>query len=95
VILEVWSLLQARLGMEAVGVFHRDFWPLLDVVPVTDALLAKGVARCMGAARRELSLTDCVSLELAVELGISSAFAIDRHFREAGLVLPDDASWLE
>jgi predicted nucleic acid-binding protein len=95
VVLEVWSLLQSRLGMTAVEVFHREFWPLFDLEPLTEGLLARGVARCLGAKRRELSLTDCVSLELAAEMGLDRAFAFDRHFREAGLLLPDDTSWME
>jgi predicted nucleic acid-binding protein len=94
VLLEVWSLLQAQLGLEAVGVFHRDYWPLCAVVPVTEHLVARGAARCIGAARRDLSLTDCVSFELGAEQGIASAFAFYRHFREAGFILPDDPGWL-
>jgi predicted nucleic acid-binding protein len=93
VLLELWSLLQTRLGMEAVRVFHRDFWPLCDLVPVSEGLLARGAARCLGAWRRELSLADCISFELGSERGIASAFAFDRHFREAGFVLPDDPAW--
>ena len=94
VFLEVWSLLQARLGLEAVHVLHRDLRPFFDMRPVTDGLLSRGVARCLGARLRDLSLTDCVSLELAVEMGIDRAFAFDRHFREAGLMLPDDPAWM-
>jgi predicted nucleic acid-binding protein len=93
VLLETWSLLQARLGMEAVGTFHRDFWPLCDLVPVTESLIARGAARCLGAGRRDVSLADCVTFELGSERGIASAFAFDRHFREAGFVLPEDPDW--
>ena len=79
--------------MEAAGVFQRDYWPLCDVIPVSESLLAQGAARCIGAGRRDLSLTDCVSFELGAERGIAAAFAFDRHFREAGFILPEDAGW--
>jgi len=90
---ELWTLLQARLGMESVAVFQRDYLPLFTLLPVTDILLARGISRCLGAGRRDLSLTDCVSLEIVSEQGIDCAFAFDRHFRDAGLALPGDPSW--
>jgi predicted nucleic acid-binding protein len=41
------------------------------------------------SARRRLSLVDCTSFEVMRRLGITSAFAIDRHFVEQGFeVLP-------
>ena len=93
VIVETWSLIQARLGMAAVEIFHRDFWPLLTPHRVSEEILSRGMARCLGARRRDLSLADCVTFELAASEGISGAFAFDVHFREAGLRLPDDPSW--
>ncbi len=93
VLQDLWALLQARLGMEGVVVFQRDYLPLFLLWPVTGDLLARGMSRCLGAGRRDLSLTDCVSLEIATDQGINRAFAFDRHFREAGLLLPGDSSW--
>lgn len=93
VLQELWTLLQARLGMEGVVVFQRDYLPLFLLWPVTGDLLARGMSRCLGAGRRDLRLTDCVSLEIATDQGINRAFAFDRHFREAGLLLPGDSSW--
>ena len=55
VLLERWSLLQARPGMEAVEVFQRDYQPLLTAKLVTESLLSRGIARCLGAKRRDPS----------------------------------------
>ena len=93
VLLEVWSLIQARLGMDAVVVFHRDYLPLMTRISLTEEMVSRGMARCLGAARRDLSLTDCVSFEVASHHGITRAFALDRHFKEAGFLLPGDPSW--
>jgi predicted nucleic acid-binding protein len=80
--------------MQAVQMFHRDFLPLFTRRPVPTEIVDRGIARCLGAARRGLSLTDCVSFELAREAGIARAFAFDRHFRAAGLLLPGDPRFL-
>src|SRR5262245_36379089 len=51
VLQELWSLLQARLGMEGVAVFQRDYLPLFALLPVSENLLARGISRCLGAGR--------------------------------------------
>jgi predicted nucleic acid-binding protein len=95
VLLETWSLLQARLGFEAVEVFVNDFLPLVRLDQVSGDLLARGLTRCRVAKRRELSLTDCVSIEFLRERGISSAFCFDRHLQAEGFRIPGMGSWLE
>ena len=94
VLLETWSLLQARLGLDAVEVFVRDFLPLMRVEPVSEPLLSRAMTRCRAARVRDLSLTDCVSIEFMLDRGIESALAFDRHFRESGVRLPGDRTWL-
>lgn len=93
ILLEVWSLLQARLGFKALDVFQRDFLPLLELHSVAETILERAMARCMTWRRRDLSLTDCVSLELMNEKGVRSAFAFDRHFLEEGFLLPGGPTW--
>jgi predicted nucleic acid-binding protein len=90
---ETWSLIQARLGHEALDVFERDFLPVFVVEPVSEETLRRAMSRCRVARRRHLSLTDCVTVEFAEERGIRSALAFDRHLREAGLRLPTQADW--
>jgi uncharacterized protein len=93
VLLESWSLIQARLGMAAVESFHRDFMPLMTPSRISEKVLSRSMARCLGAHRRELSLADCVSFELAGDEGISRAFAFDAHFQQAGLRTQEEPSW--
>ena len=50
---------------------------------VQDALLAV-ISALLAAAKKNLSLVDCVSFELMGNLGIRTAFAFDAHFKDAG-----------
>jgi uncharacterized protein len=84
VLLETTTLLQSRTGMAVVRDFTQDLAPLLTVEWVTSEIHQAGVGALLGAARRHLSLTDCVSFEVMRRLGIRHAFAFDRHFREQG-----------
>ena len=48
-----------------------------------------GVAALLTAARRRLSLVDCISFEIMRERKIRSVFAFDNHYRDAGFnVIP-------
>ena len=53
---------------------------------VQDALLAV-ISALLAAAKKNLSLVDCVSFELMGNLGIRTAFAFDAHFKDAGFGL--------
>ena len=86
VLCEIVALLQHRLGMDAVRVFHDDIMPLLVVEWVSAELHRVGVAGVLAARRRDLSLVDCVSFEVMRHQGIQAAFAFDKHFREQGFV---------
>ncbi|MBI4581568.1 MAG: hypothetical protein HY718_17855 [Planctomycetes bacterium] len=52
--------------------------------PTDEELHQAGMAAVLTAARRRLSLTDCVSFEVMRRRGIRQAPAFDRHFREQG-----------
>jgi len=43
-----------------------------------------GVAAMLAAARRKLSLVDCVSFQTMRYHGVRIAFCFDAHFREQG-----------
>lgn len=94
VLLECFTLIQGRLGMDAIEVFHRDFMPLLERRSISPEIVARGIARGLGARRRDLSLTDCVTFELARDASIARAFAFDRHFRDAGFLVPGDPRFI-
>lgn len=84
VLLETTSLLQARLGLQAVRLFQEDITPLLTIEWVDAQLHQAGMTAVLTASRRGLSLTDCIRFEVMRRRGIRKAFAFDRHFREQG-----------
>ena len=84
VLIETFALLQSRLGFEAVREFQENVVPVLQVEFVTPEMHRLGVAALLAAARRGLSLVDCVSFEVMRESGLKSAFTFDGHFRAYG-----------
>jgi len=40
----------------------------------------------LAAARKKLSLVDCVSFETMRLLGVTAAFTLDKHFKEQGFM---------
>jgi predicted nucleic acid-binding protein len=84
VLVETFALVQHRLGMEAVRVLQEDVVPVLRVEWVDEATHESGVAAMLTAARRQLSLVDCVSFIAMRRLGIKTVFAFDDHFAEQG-----------
>lgn len=84
ILVEALALVQRRLGMEAVRVLQEDVAPILRVEWVDESTHDAGVAALLTAARRELSLVDCVSFNVMRRLGIKTAFTFDDHFAEQG-----------
>ncbi len=84
VLLETFALVQRRLGIQAVRVLDQDVAPVLNVEWVNSTLHTMGVAMVLTAARRHLSLVDCVSFETMRRLGIQRAFTFDQHFADQG-----------
>ena len=89
VLVESFALLQSRLGMKAIAALVEDVLPALEVEWVTSDDHRSAVSALLAANRRNLSLVDCASFQLMRRLGVRSAFAFDRHFREQGFrVIP-------
>jgi predicted nucleic acid-binding protein len=89
VLVETFALLQNRLGIPAVRAFQGDLFPILNVDFVNLETHRSGTSALLTAAKRSLSLVDCVSFELMGSLAIRTAFAFDPHFRDAGFqVIP-------
>jgi predicted nucleic acid-binding protein len=87
ILVETSALISRRLGVEAVRVFESDVVPILRVEWVTRDVHNAAVGALLVAARRTLSLVDCVSFEVMRKSGIGAAFAFDRHFPEYGYAL--------
>ena len=84
VLIESLALIQRRLGFEALRTFQADVAGVLQVRWIDVALHSAGVAALLTAARRDLSLVDCVSFEVMRRLGLTSAFAFDEDFTDQG-----------
>lgn len=88
VVHECWSLLQARLGWEAVEDWLRGLLPRCEVQWVNEATYGRAASRCRQARERRLSLTDCVSFEVMNELGCRECIADDEDFTRQGFSTP-------
>lgn len=87
VIVETFALVQRRLGLDAVRTLQEDILPVVAIHWVDPAAHAESVASLLIAARRDLSLVDCVSFNVMRTTGLEAAFAFDRHFQDQGFSL--------
>jgi len=78
------ALLQARLGMAAVRMFHDAVLPLVRVDWIDEIVHGQAASAFIAADRRGLSLVDLSSFETMRRMGIRSVFTFDRHFRQYG-----------
>jgi predicted nucleic acid-binding protein len=84
VLVETSALLQHRLGLAALRAFHQDVVPLLTVDWIGQQRHQAGVEAVLAAARKKLSVVDCISFQTMREYGIRQAFCFDQHFRQQG-----------
>ncbi len=88
---EMLTLLQVRKGLAVASAFIdkitksksvRIFW-------VDEGLFERALDTFKKSSDKLWSFTDCTSFALMRELGLSTAFTFDKHFKEAGyLPLP-------
>ena len=82
--LESWSLIQRRMGAEAVAAFQDDWLPLCKIHQVGPEGFDRAAAQWRIAQRRNLSLVDLTSFDAMRQLAIRTALAFDSHFQEMG-----------
>ena len=87
VVVETLALLQHRIGLSAARDFDEHILPKIRVHWVDEPLYRLGTERLWREDRRDLSLVDCVSFEFMKAEGLTTAFAVDRHFSDAGFRL--------
>lgn len=87
VVLETITLLQSRVGVAAVRIFHRDLLPLLKVAWIDEDLLHRAMSALLASSRRRISITDWSSITLMRERGIVHAFAFDDDLARQGFEL--------
>ncbi len=84
VLVETIALVQHRYGLDALRALAHEVLPALETEWVGADDHAAALAAVLASDRRHLSLVDCTSFEVMRRLGISTAFAFDRHFAELG-----------
>ncbi len=84
VLVEVFSLLQRRYGLEKARVLPERIVPLLEIEWIDEEFHADAVNSLLTANRRHLSLVDCSSFATMRRMQIETAFTFDEHFKEQG-----------
>jgi len=93
VLLETAAIVQNRLGLRAVRILHDEITHVLTVDWISEESHTQGVEAMLFAARRGLSVVDCVSFHSMRRHHITTAFAFDAHFGEQGFtVIPEAIS---
>ena len=87
VLVETFTLVQRRLGMDALRAMVEVMLPLLHPLWIDESIHAAAAAALLTAGRRKLSLVDCTSFELMRRHGITEALALDDDFAEQGFRL--------
>jgi predicted nucleic acid-binding protein len=89
VLLESFTLIQSRLGIEFTRALQSNIIPFLQIDWIGEQQHISSVNDVFTANRRHLSLVDCSSFESMRRLGIEKVFTFDEHFREQGFnVIP-------
>jgi len=89
VLVECFTLIQSRLGIEFARALQINIVPFLQVDWISEREHASIVNDVLTANRRQLSLVDCSSFESMRRLGMQKVFSFDDHFREQGFeVIP-------
>ena len=87
VLVEVFALVQRRLGVDVLRALAGDLLPLVETLWIDEDLHAAATAALFTAGRRRLSLVDCTSFELMRRHGITHALALDADFERQGFGL--------
>jgi predicted nucleic acid-binding protein len=89
VLVECFSLIQNRLGVEFARALQTNIVPFLQVDWISEQGHSSIVNDVLTANRRQLSLVDCSCFESMRRMGINKVFSFDDHFREQGFeVIP-------
>ena len=61
--------------------------PSMQLIHVDEALFYEGWTYFQQRSDKQYSLTDCISFVVMQKFGISTAFAFDKHFAQAGFTI--------
>ena len=89
VIVESFSLVQRRLGLEFVRYLQTKILPIVETDWINEEQHLLAIQRILDTNRRNLSVVDSSAFESMHRLGIETVFTFDHHFREEGFkVIP-------
>lgn len=86
VMLETLTLIQRRLGIEALRAFTSVIQPHIDVFYIDLPTHERVLHTVLTVGRRQLSFADCASFDTMRTLQTTACFAYDPHFAEQGFV---------
>jgi predicted nucleic acid-binding protein len=86
VLLELATLLQRRLGFEAMVALHDFVLPWVEVAWVDAELHDTAFSLVLTARRPSVSLVDAVSFTIMRSRRVRHAFTLDSHFAEQGFI---------
>jgi predicted nucleic acid-binding protein len=86
VLVETCAIVQNRLGMKAIKLFQEDIVPVLRIEWIDNVVHHAAMGTMLAVDRKILSLVDCVSFETMRLLGLTTAFTLDKHFKEQGFI---------
>ncbi len=87
IVLETITLLQRRIGLDAVRRFTTDILPIIAVFWVDEDIHRAAHHALLVAGRRQVSLVDCVSFEVMRRLDLDRVFCFDPHFAGQGFTV--------
>ena len=87
VCLETATLVQRRMGMNALRALVDDVLPALEIEWVDEALHRSAEAALLAAGRRDVSFVDWTSFELMRRRRVVRALAFDNDFVKQGFEL--------
>lgn len=84
ILVESIALMQRRLSLAAVKLFHDRIVPVLQIEWLSPQQHGDVLNSLLIANQRHLSFVDCASFLTMNRLGITKAFVFDKHFRNQG-----------
>lgn len=86
-IVEAVSLIQRRLGLDALADYAMHLEPEFEIVWIDGELHRRALAALLASGRRGVSFVDRVSFEVMRDRGIDTAFAFDPDFEAEGFAV--------
>lgn len=89
ILVESTALIQHRLGMDALKIWHEDIVPVLQIEWLDESLHNSVMQIAINTDRRTISFIDHSSFDSMRRHRIKTAFTFDEHFSQQGFdVIP-------